>query len=248
MIFLKTESEIAIMKQGGKILRRILEKLQHEIKPGITPLELSEKSLEFFQKENVKPSFLKYKGYPTPICVSVNDQIVHGIPNQRPFEKGDLVSIDAGAKFQKYHLDAAFTVAVGKVDKVHLKLIKASKDALEKAIIMAQPGNHLFDISHTIQETIEKAGFEPVRECTGHGIGKKLHEDPQVPNFGKAGEGIVLEPGLVIAIEPMALENKTIVKIENDGWTVSSFDGCFTAHFEDTVAITKNGPKVLTRN
>lgn len=246
MIILKNKSQIKIMQEGGKILRRILDQLVSKVKPGITTKFIEELAKEKIKQTKGKPSFYRYRGFPAAICTCINDQIVHGIPQDRILKSGDIITIDMGLKYKGYHTDSAITIPVGKVKPIHLKLIKTTKEALKKAILQAKPENWISDISAVIQETIEKAGFEPVKECTGHGVGRDLHEDPPVPNFGEKGQGPPIKPGMTIAIEPMATEGKAILKTDKDGWTISTLDGKFAAHFEHTVAITAEGRLVLT--
>ncbi len=246
MITSKNKSQIKIMKIGGAILKNILDQIAAEIKPGQTCQFLEELAKKLINAAGGKPSFYKYQGFPAAICTSINDEIVHGIPKKRVLKSGDIISIDIGLKYKGYHTDSAITVPVGKVEPKHLKLIRVAKIALTKAIAQVKPKNHISDIGYIIQKTIEKAGFEPVRECTGHGIGKKLHEAPPIPNFGKAGQGPEIKPGMTFAIEPMTVEGKAGAKTKNDGWTISTTDGGFAAHFEHTVAVTEEGCLVLT--
>ena len=247
MIILKNQAEIEIIKEGGQLLRQILNQLAKEIKPGITTKYLEDFTKSKIKKFNAKSAFFRYQGFPSQLCISVNDEIVHGIPKDRILNSGDIVSIDAGLKWQGLNTDAAITVPVGRVSLTHLKLIQTTKLALKKAAAVAIPQNHISDISHIIQKTIEAASFEPVRDCSGHGIGRNLHEEPTIPNFGPEGQGPQIKPGMVLAIEPMATEGRAIVKTNRDGWTISTVDGSFAAHFEDTIAITEKGNIILTK-
>ena len=246
MIILKNKSEIEAMKEGGEILKNILRHLASEIKPGITTLYLDKLAKELIKKNYGKPSFYKYYGFPANICTSINHEIVHGIPGEKILKNGDIISLDVGLKYKGFHTDRAITIPVGKVKPIYLKLIDITKKALEKAILKTKPGNHIGDISYIIQKTIEDSGFEPVKECTGHGIGRNLHEDPPVPNFGKNGEGPIIKEGMTLAIEPMAIAGKAIIKTNEDNWTISTFDGSFAAHFEQTIAVNKNGCLILS--
>jgi methionyl aminopeptidase len=246
MIILKNDSEIEIMVKAGKMLKEILNLLSKKVEPSITTKEIENYADELFKKYKVKSSFYHYNGYPASICVSVNDEIVHGIPGNYKIKNGDIVSIDAGLIYKGFNVDSAITVSVGKVRPEYLKLIEITKKSLDEAIKFAIPDNHLSDISAIIQKTIERSGFQVIKECSGHGIGRKLHEDPSVPNFGNPGAGVILKPGMTLAIEPMAVVGKSIIKMESDGWTISTVDGSVSAHFEHTVAITESGVKILT--
>jgi len=201
---------------------------------------------EYIKRHGGIPAFKGYRGYPRSLCVSVNEEVVHGIPGKRRLKEGDIVSLDLGVLMDGYYGDAAITVPVGKVSELAKKLIKVTEEALYRGIEMARPGNRLSDISHAIQTHVEKAGFSVVREFVGHGIGKQLHEEPQVPNFGPPNRGPRLEPGMVLAIEPMVNTGTWEVRILPNGWTVVTADGGLSAHFEHTVAITDNGPEILS--
>ena len=246
MITLKNKNQIQTMQTGGAILKNILDQLVADIRPEQNCQFLERLAKKLIAKANGQPSFYKYQGFPAAICCSINDEIVHGTPQKRILKSGDIISIDIGLKYKGYHTDTATTIPVGRVKPKYLKLIQVTKKALEKAISQTKAKSHLSDISHIIQETIEKAGFKPVKECTGHGIGKNLHEDPPVPNFGPVGQGPEIKPGMTFAIEPMAVEGKGEVKIKSNGWTISTIDGGFAAHFEHTVAVTESGCLVLT--
>ncbi len=246
MITLKNKSQIQTMRAGGAILKNILDQLVAEVKPGQTSQFLEKLARKLIAQAGGKPSFYKYQGFPAAICCSINDEIVHGIPKKRVLKSGDIISIDIGLKYKGYHTDVATTVSVGKSKPKHLKLIQVTRKALAKAILKAKPKNHISDISHTIEKTITGAGFKPVKECTGHGIGQDLHEAPSIPNFGKAGQGPEIKPGMTFAIEPMAVERKAEVKTKDDGWTISTTDGGFAAHFEHTIAVTEDGCLILT--
>jgi len=263
MIQKKTPKEIEIIAEGGKILSKILKELAKVVKPGITTKDLDKLARELvfkprpFSKERGKfgarPSFLNYDGYPSVLCTSVNDQIVHGVPSVRKLEKGDLLKLDMGVLYKGFHTDSAITVLVGNkldFDKNTLlkkKLIKTTKEALEIGINQARPGNTLGDVGFAIQEYVEKNGFNVVRDLVGHGIGRELHEEPQVPNYGKPDEGIKLEAGMVIAIEPMVVTGDWKIKEGPDGFVYQTKDGSLAAHFEHTIAITNKGPLILTK-
>jgi methionyl aminopeptidase len=246
MVILKSPSEIERIRQSNIIVAEILEILRQKVKPGTDTLKLDKISEELALDRNAKPAFKGYRGYPFSLCASVNQQVVHGFPSKRPLEEGDILSMDFGISYQGYYGDAAITVPVGKVSSVAQRLMETTKDALLSGIERAAPGKRLSDISHAIQSRAEEAGFSVVRKFVGHGIGKALHEDPQVPNYGKPGMGIRLKPGMVIAIEPMVNAGGYEVKTLEDGWTTVTKDGSLSAHFEHTVAITEEGPVILS--
>jgi len=247
MIFLKSPWEIEKMRRSNAIVAEILEALREAIKPGITTLELNELSEELCLKKKVRPAFKGYMGYPFSLCVSINEVVVHGLPSQRRLKEGDIVSLDFGVICDGYYGDAAITVPVGRVSKMAKRLISVTEEALYKAIEQARPKRHLSDISFAIQRHAEAHGFSVIRQFVGHGIGRSLHEDPQVPNFGPPGRGVRLKPGMVIAIEPMVAEGTYEVEILEDGWTAVTKDRKLAAHFEHTVAITEDGPQILSR-
>jgi methionyl aminopeptidase len=238
MVILKSPSEIERIRQSNIIVAEILEILRQKVKPGTDTLKLDKISEELALDRNAKPAFKGYRGYPFSLCASVNQQVVHGFPSKRPLEEGDILSMDFGISYQGYYGDAAITVPVGKVSSVAQRLMETTKDALLSGIERAAPGKRLSDISHAIQSRAEEAGFSVVRKFVGHGIGKALHEDPQVPNYGKPGMGIRLKPGMVIAIEPMVNAGGYEVKTLEDGWTTVTKDGSLSAHFEHTLPIT----------
>ncbi|MCX7832088.1 MAG: type I methionyl aminopeptidase [Actinobacteria bacterium] len=247
MIYLKSRKEIDLMRKAGEIAAEALALIFDSIEPGISTKALDRIAESSIRKRGGEPAFLGYMGYPASICISLNDEVVHGIPSDsRVIEEGDLVSIDLGVRYQGYCGDIAASVVVGKGNEVAERLVDVTKRSLFKGIEMAKPGNRLFDISAAIQETVESAGFSVVRQYVGHGIGKSLHEEPQVPNFGPKGKGMVLKPGLTIAIEPMVNEGSYEVFTLADGWTVKTKDGKLSAHFEHTIAITEDGPEILT--
>jgi methionyl aminopeptidase len=246
MVMLKTPQEIEIMHSCNQIVAEIRDSLKKMVRPGMTTLELDSAAEEMILKSNAKPAFKGYRGYPRTICVSVNQEVVHGIPGNRKLNEGDIVGIDMGVIFNGYYGDSAVTVAVGKVSKSAEKLMKVTEESLYKGIEAAQAGNHLHDIGAAVQEHCENNGFSVVRDFVGHGIGKSLHEDPQVPNYGKKGTGMKLVTGMVLAIEPMVNEGGPAVKILDDGWTAVTADGKLSAHFEHSIAITEKGPVILS--
>jgi len=259
MVKLKTEEDIKIMKEGGEILAKILRTLAEEVKPGITTNHLEKLARELVLSYGVKSSFLGFENYPAVLCTSVNEEIVHGIPSDRVLLVGDVLKLDTGILYKGFHTDSALTILVGQNDKVihnfglttfnvvnPQKLISVTKEALEIGISQAKAGNTTGDIGAAVQEFVRKNGFEVIQDLVGHGIGKELHEWPQVPNFGKRGQGDKLVPGMVIAIEPMVVTGKKRTKIGKDGFSYITADGGLAAHFEHTVAITEKGPLVLT--
>jgi methionyl aminopeptidase len=245
-ISLKSDTEVAVMREGGRILAAILETLREATKSGVTTQDLELIAAREMESHKVKPSFKGYHGYPARLCVSVNDEVVHGIPGDRRIREGDIVSIDAGVIHRGFQTDAAITIPVGKVSDVSSRLITATEEALEKGISEAVPGRRLGAVSVAIQRYVEDKGFAVVREYTGHGIGRQLHEDPQVPNFGVRNEGPVLQKGMTIAIEPMVTNGDWHTRVADNQWTVLTVDGSLAAHFEHTVAIGENGAEILT--
>jgi methionyl aminopeptidase len=251
-IILKTDAEIAIMREAGRITAAVLNILTSSVKPGMRTDELDAIAEKEPRKFGAIPSFKKYHGYPASVCVSVNDEIVHGIPDKRILLEGDIVSIDYGVIYKGFQGDAARTVAVGKVSEQSRKLMEVTEGALKAGIKAACKGNRLGDISAAIEEYAESRGYTVVREYTGHGIGRDMHEDPQIPNTTKSllgmmrGTGPVLKKGMTLAIEPMVNIGGWETKVEKNGWTVRTKDGSLSAHFEDTIAITDGGPEVLT--
>jgi methionyl aminopeptidase len=246
MIPLKSEKDLVMMKASAKILAGVMRKLREQVKAGISTLEIDILAEALVRKEGALPAFKGYKGYPSSICTSVNEEIVHGIPAARKLEEGDIVSLDLGVNYQGYFSDLAITVAVGKVNPSVKKLIEVTRKALSEGIRQARPQNHLSDISYAIQSYVERHGFSVVREFVGHGIGLALHEEPEVPNFGRPGQGPLLQSGMVLAIEPMVNMGGWESSILDNGWTAVTKDGLASAHFEHTVAITQRGPQILT--
>ena len=246
MVILKSPSEIEKIRQSNVIVAEILEILRKKIEPGTDTLTLDKISEKLALARTARPAFKGYRGYPHSLCTSVNQQVVHGFPSRRPLKEGDILSMDFGIFYNGYYGDAAVTVPVGKVSEVAQGLVETTKQALFLGIEQAVPGKRLSDISHAIQSHVEAAGFSVVRKFVGHGIGKALHEEPQVPNYGKPGMGIRLKPGMVLAIEPMVNAGSYEVKTLEDGWTTVTKDGSLSAHFEHTVAITEDGPVILS--
>ncbi len=246
MVVIKSEQDLEMLRISGAILAKILRSLQANSREGITTGELDELAGELVKKENALAAFNGYRGFPANICTSVNEEIVHGIPSGRKLKEGDILSLDLGINYQGYFTDAAVTVAIGKIDAPRKKLIEVARTALVYGIKEARENNHLSDISSAIQSHVEKNGFSVVRQFVGHGIGKKLHEDPEIPNFGRPRQGPVLKPGMVLAIEPMVNQGTWESEISENGWTAHTCDGLASAHFEHTVAITKKGAEVLT--
>lgn len=247
MINLKSPREIERMRIPCKIVAEVLLMLKEKIKPGVTSCELEEFALAALKKRKAIPAFKGYAGFPFALCCSPNNCIIHGMPNKTPLIKGDILSIDFGVLYDEYYGDAAITVPVGEVSSDALELISATEKSLYMGIEQALAGARLFNISYAVQQYVESLGFSVVRDFVGHGIGKKLHEEPQVPNYGMAGRGVQLKSGMVLAIEPMVNKGSYSVRVLDDGWTAVTVDGSLSAHFEHTVAITENGPDILTR-
>ena len=246
MISIKSPREIELMRRSGKITAKTLSRLIEVAKPGVTTAELDRIAEESIRSMGGIPAFKGYNGYPASICTSVNDQVVHAIPGSYVLRDGDLLSIDIGTTLEGYVSDSAVTLALGAVSASGRKLMRVTQECLMLAIAQMQVGNRLGDIGAAVQEHAEKNGFGVVRELVGHGIGTKMHEEPQVPNYGKAGAGIELRKGLVLAIEPMITEGSWRVRTLDDGWTVVTEDGKLAAHFEHTIAMTDDGPRILT--
>ena len=247
MIVLKSPREIGKMRSAGKIVAEILDILKSEVRPGITTLSLDGLAESEARKRKAVAAFKGYGGFPYALCCSLNEQVVHGMPSKRELVEGDIVSLDFGVVYEGYYADAAITVPVSRVTAQADRLLKITEKSLYCAIEAAVPGNRLSDISHAVQSYVECHGFSVVRDFVGHGIGKKLHESPQVPNFGEPGHGVRLKPGMVLAIEPMINEKGYQVEVLDDGWTAVTCDGGLSAHFEHTVAITEHGPEILSK-
>ncbi|MCP2519763.1 type I methionyl aminopeptidase [Candidatus Aminicenantes bacterium AC-708-M15] len=246
MIIYKTEEEIECMKEANYIVAKILHELKEMIRPGIKTIELERYANKRIEEMEAKPAFKGYRGYPYSLCVSINEEIVHGIPSERKLKEGDIVSLDLGVYFRGYYGDAAITVGVGNISSESKKLLEVGKRALEIGISMAKEGNRISDISNAIQQFVEKNGFSVIRDFVGHGIGTSLHEDPQIPNFGPSGRGPRIKKGMVLAIEPMIAAGSHEVEILPDNWTAITKDRSRAAHFEHSVAVTNNGPLILS--
>lgn len=246
MISLKSKREIQIMREAADILKEIFLKVQPAVKPGVTTLELDAIAETVIRGRGGEPAFKGYRGFPKTACISVNEEVVHGIPGERRLKVGDLVSFDIGVKWQGYYADAARTWSIGKVDIAKERLMETARQAFDEGLAAYRPGCRIGDLSEAIQKFIESRGFQVVREYVGHGIGRAIHEDPQVPNYGRSGHGPKIEPGLVLAIEPMVTEGRHDVETLKDGWTVVTKDRKLASHYEDTVAFTENGIMNLT--
>jgi len=246
MIILKSPEEIQKMGETNAIVAEVLARLSEKVKPGVTTSELNEYAEVTAHKRGAKPAFKGYGGFPFALCTSLNSEVVHGFPSDRPLEEGDIISLDYGVYYNGYYGDSAITVAVGRISASAARLMKVTEEALYKGIEKAREGNRLGDISFAVQSCVEKAGFSVVRDYVGHGIGKDLHEDPPVPNFGVRGRGVKLRAGMVMAIEPMVNEGSYVVGVKPDGWTVVTDDGSLSAHFEHTIAVTEDGPVILS--
>jgi methionyl aminopeptidase len=248
MIHLKSPQELAIMRDANRIVAEILAELAAHVAPGVTTMELNDLSETLANNHRVRPAFKGYRGFPCALCASVNEEVVHGIPSRsRVLRQGDVVSLDFGVIYRDFYGDAAVTVAVGEVDGAAGALLRTAEEALYQGISQAVAGNHLSDIAHAVQSHVERRGYSVVREFTGHGIGRSLHEEPQVPNFGRPGMGVQLKAGMVLAIEPMVNQGESAIEILQDGWTAVTRDRRLSVHFEHSVAITENGPEILSR-
>lgn len=247
MIIIKSLREIDQLRRSNAIAAEVFEELRKMIVPGVTTRELDRVAEDFILSKGAIPAFKGYRNYPATLCVSINEEVVHGIPGPRRLKEGDIVSIDVGVNLNGYFGDAAITLPVGKVDQGAKRLLEVTEKALYIGIELARVGNRLYDISHGIQKWVERNGFSVVREFVGHGIGKSLHEEPQIPNFGSPGQGPRLEKGMVFALEPMVNEGGYEVKILSDGWTVVTADGKRSAHFEHTIAVTDGKAEILSR-
>lgn len=246
MVILKSQNEIGQMRKAGQLLAKVFEVLESNITPGITTQELDAICESQIRSFGAEPSFKGYRGFPGSICASINEQVVHGIPGERILQSGDIISVDIGLFVDGFHADAAKTFGCGTIDPNAERLIRITRESLERGIELAIVGNRLSDVSHAIQSHAEASGYSVVRDFVGHGIGRSMHEDPQVPNFGAAGFGPRLKEGMTLAIEPMVNVGSFEVVILADGWTVVTLDGSLSSHFEHTVAITKDGPLILT--
>jgi len=248
VILLKSPRELALMRTAGHVLAEVTERLTAWVEPGLSTQEIDEEVEDFIRARGAAPAFKGYRGFPATICVSINDEVVHGIPSpRRRVKEGDIVGLDLGCIVEGYYADCALTLAVGEVAPRVRELLDVTRDSLARAVAACWPGRRLSDISHAVQEHVEAHGFAVVRQFVGHGIGRDLHEDPQVPNFGEPGRGPQLKPGMVLAIEPMVTMGSWEVRVLEDRWTAVTVDGSLAAHFEHTVAVTEDGPEILTR-
>lgn len=246
MVTIKSRAELELMEVPCKIVAEVLEKLEEFIKPGMSTLDIDKFAENIINSRDALPSFKGYRGYPSSVCASVNEVVVHGIPSQRVIQEGDIVSIDVGAYKNGFHGDAARTYAVGTVSEKAEDLIRVTRESFFKGIEKAVDGGRLTDISHAVQVYVESHGYGVVRDFFGHGIGRELHEEPTIPHYGKPNRGLRLRAGMVLAVEPMVTAGYYGVKTLKDGWTAVTEDGSLAAHYENTVAITANGPKILT--
>jgi len=247
MIFIKSRNEIELMREAGRIVAQAHELIRKAIKPGITTEELDQIAEKHILEQDALPAFKGYRGFPASICASVNHEVVHGIPGPKKLEEGDIISIDIGSVYKGYYGDAARTHPVGKVSPKAQKLIEVTRESFYEGIKFAKEGHRLSDISHAVQTHVEKHGFSVVRNYVGHGIGTNMHEEPQIPNYGLPGRGPRLKSGMALAIEPMVNIGTYEVKVLSDGWTVVTLDGEYSAHYENTIAITDEEPEILTK-
>ena len=246
MIVKKSPAEIDKMARAGEILVRTMDLLAGKIRPGVSTGDLDSAAEKFIRSQGAVPAFKGYRGFPGSICASPNEMVVHGIPGRFKLSRGDVLSVDIGVIYDGWVADAARTFPVGEVSPVAAKLLQVTEESLFKAVEQVRPGKRLGDIGHAVQQHVEAAGFSVVRSLVGHGIGRDMHEEPQIPNYGQAGKGVPLEPGMVLAIEPMSTAGRHSVRMGDDGWSIFSQDGSLAAHFEFTVAVTEEGPRILT--
>jgi len=246
MIICKSDVELQLMREAGRIVAETHRLMAQAVRPGVTTGELDKIAEDFIRSQGATPSFKGYNGFPASICASVNEELVHGFPSSRVLNEGDIISIDIGAQFQGYHGDSAWTYGVGEISEEARKLLEVTEASLYAGLDQAGPNVRLYTISHAIQTHVESAGFSVVREYVGHGIGTSLHEEPQIPNYGLPNRGPRLKPGMVLAIEPMVIAGERYVRTLDDGWTVVTVDGSLCAHFEHTIAITPTGYEILT--
>jgi methionyl aminopeptidase len=247
MVILKLPEEIEKARASNRIVAEVLDKLREKVKPGATTRELDKFAEEIAEKRGAKPAFKGYRGYPYSLCASINEEVVHGMPSTRALSEGDIIGLDFGVLYKGFYGDATITLPVGKVSQSAMKLMDVTEQSLYAGIAQMKEGNRLGDVSAAVQSTVEAAGFSVVRDFVGHGIGRNLHEEPQIPNFGKKGRGVELKSGMILAIEPMVNQGDYRVQILPDGWTVVTEDGKLSAHFEHSVAITDNGPEILSK-
>jgi methionyl aminopeptidase len=245
-VHLRDRDEVEAIRAAAQLVARTLQLMRREVRAGVTTIDLDRLAEEFIRSHGGRPSFKGYRGFPASICASVNDQVVHGIPGPRALREGDIIGIDVGVELEGFHGDAAWTFPVGAVSEEATRLLQVTREALAKGIEQARPGARIGDISHAVQSHVEAAGFSVVRELVGHGIGREMHEEPQVPNYGQPGRGPKLMMGQVLAIEPMVNIGGPDVVTGSDGWTIATKDGSLSAHFEHTVAVDARGPVILS--
>ncbi len=246
-IILRLPDEIEKARASNRIVAEVLSRLREKIRAGVKTKDLDKFAEEIAEKRGAKPAFKGYRGYPHSLCISINEEVVHGMPSKRVLREGDIVGLDFGIYYQGFYGDSAITLPVGKVAEKALRLMQVTEQSLYAGIEQATEGNRLGDVSAAVQNMVESAGFSVVRDFVGHGIGRNLHEEPQIPNFGEKGRGIELKKGMILAIEPMVNEGEYNVKVLPDGWTVVTKDGSLSAHFEHSIAITENGPDILSK-
>ena len=246
MIVKKSPAEMDAMAAAGAVHTKVLDLLSRKIRPGVTTLELDQAAEKLIRSQGAEPSFKGYRGFQGSICASPNHMVVHGIPGPFKLQRGDILSIDVGVTKDGWVADGAITFGVGEIDPVAAKLLDTTRESLFRAVEQCVPGNHLGDIGHAVQSHVEAGGFSVVRSLVGHGIGRSMHEEPQIPNYGTPGKGVLLEEGMVLAIEPMTTAGRHAVRMGEDGWAIYAQDGSLAAHFEFTVAITAEGPRILT--
>ena len=246
MISLKSPREIELMRHAGRVTAQARARAGRMVQPGVTTLEIDTAVRKFIESQGAKPSFLGYSGFPGSACISVNEQVIHGIPGHRKLKEGDIVSVDVGACLEGFHGDCAGTYPCGQVSEEAMRLIRVTEESFWAGIKLARSGNRVYDISHAVQQYVEQNGFSVVRDFVGHGVGAKLHEAPEVPNFGPAGHGPRLQPGMTLAVEPMVNAGGWEVRVLKDGWTTVTADGSLAAHYENTILITDGEPEILT--
>jgi methionyl aminopeptidase len=246
VIVRKTQEEIEAMARSGAILARCLQMLRSKARAGVTTLDLDDAAERFIHSQGAEPAFKGYRGFPGSICASPNSMIVHGIPGNYKLQRGDILSIDVGVVLDGWVSDAAVTVPIGPVSPIATRLMQTTRESLFEAVEQIRPGNHLGDVSAAVQRKVEADGFAVVRSLVGHGVGREMHEDPQIPNYGDPGSGPELEEGMVLAIEPMTTAGEDGIRVGSDNWSVYSSDGSLACHFEHTVAVTADGPRILT--
>ncbi|OJW73412.1 MAG: type I methionyl aminopeptidase [Candidatus Amoebophilus sp. 36-38] len=246
MIFFKNEEEINLIKQSGEILARVLGLVAGAIKPGVATKELDKLAEEYIYDQGASPAFKGYHNFPATLCISVNETVVHGIPGKYVLQEGDIVSVDCGVSYKGYHSDSAYTFSVGEITKEARDLIKVTKEALYLGVAQAVVGKRVGDIGASVETYVNQHGYSVVKALAGHGVGKSLHEDPQIPNYGKRGSGVQLKKGMVIAIEPMVNQGQSAVRQDKDGWTIKTADSKLSAHFEHTVAVGERQAEILT--